>query len=209
MKKCDHCDKPAVVHEVVIKSGATKEVHLCAEHAQQKGIEVPATPVTALLSKLVEQHGLSKRAKGAGTCPSCGLTILEFRQTGTLGCPSCYDAFQPDLGTLIARAQGGATHHVGRAPRASSGSVERGMRRARLVQELDAAVAAEQYERAARIRDRLHQLDAGPAGPPGNPGASTKDPTGKGTPARRGATGGEPRGGSGGGAGRGSTEPGS
>lgn len=34
------------------------------------------------------------------------------------------------------------------------------MRRARLVQELEAAVAAEQYERAARIRDRLHQLDS-------------------------------------------------
>jgi len=160
MKKCDHCDKSAVVHEVVIRNGVTSEIHLCAQHAQAKGYEVPVTPVATLLSKIVEQHGLAKRGKGAGTCPGCGLTVLEFRQSGILGCPACYDAFQPDLGALIARAQAGATHHTGRAPRRASGNVERGMQRARLVQELSAAVAAEQYERAARLRDRLRQLDA-------------------------------------------------
>lgn len=187
MKKCDHCDKPAVVHEVVIKNGVTTEVHLCSGHAEALGYEVPASPVTALLSKIVEQHGLARRAKGATTCAGCGLTVLEFRQNGNLGCPACYDAFQPDLGTLIARAQAGATHHVGRAPRCSTGGVERGLRRARLVQELEAAVAAEQYERAARIRDRLHQLDddARPAPsigeravPGGAQGGATSGPTG-------------------------------
>ncbi|MBX3355330.1 MAG: UvrB/UvrC motif-containing protein [Phycisphaeraceae bacterium] len=161
MKKCDHCDKPAVVHEVVIRNGKTSEVHLCAEHAQAHGFEIPPLPVTTLLSKIVEQHGEVRRGKGTGTCPGCGLTVLEFRQSGILGCPSCYDAFQPDLGTLIARAQAGATHHVGRAPSGSPGRVERGLQRARLLQELQAAVAAEQYERAARLRDRLHALDEG------------------------------------------------
>jgi len=160
MKKCDQCDNPSVVHEVVIRNGVTSEVHLCAEHARARGFEVPQAPVASLISKLVEQHGLVRRGKGAGTCPGCGLTILEFRQSGILGCPACYDAFQPDLGTLIARSQAGATHHVGRAPKRATGSVERGVRRARLMQELVAAVAAEQYERAARIRDRLHALDA-------------------------------------------------
>lgn len=159
MKKCDHCDRPAVVHEVVIRNGVTSEVHLCAEHAQKHGFEVPALPVTALLSKMVEQQGAGRKAKSVGICPGCGLTVLEFRQSGVLGCPACYEAFQPDLGTLISRAQAGATHHVGGAPHRAPGCVERGLRRTRLIQELEAAVAAEQYERAARIRDRLRELD--------------------------------------------------
>lgn len=179
MKKCDHCDNPAVVHEVVIRNGTTSEVHLCAQHAQAKGFEVPVTPVAALLSKIVEQHGLAKRGRGSGTCPGCGLTILEFRQSGNLGCPTCYEAFQPDLGTLIARAQAGATHHIGRVPRRASGSVERGLQRARLMRELSAAVAAEQYERAARLRDRLQQLDEGE--PRGAGGAAPGSGSGSGS----------------------------
>jgi len=161
MKKCDLCSKPAVVHEVVIKSGVTSEVHLCAEHAAAKGFQVPVQPVAQLLSQFVEQSGLARKGKRGGACPECGLTILEFRQSGVLGCPACYDAFQPDLGTLIERAQAGATHHVGRVPERAAGSADRVARRQRLMQELDAAVAAEQYERAARLRDRLLELDTG------------------------------------------------
>lgn len=160
MKKCDLCQKPAVVHEVVIKNGVTREVHLCAEHAAEKGFQVPVQPVAQLISQFVEQSGLVRKGKRGGTCPECGLTILEFRQSGVLGCPSCYDAFQPDLATLIERAQAGATHHVGSVPPRATGSADRAMRRKRLMQELAAAVAAEQYERAARLRDRLHELDA-------------------------------------------------
>jgi len=197
MKNCDHCDKTAVVHEVVIKNGVTKEVHLCTEHAEALGYEVPVTPVAALLSKIVEQHGMARRAKSAGTCTVCGLTALEFRQSGSLGCPACYEAFQPDLGTLIARAQAGATHHVGRSPHLTSGSVERGLRRARLLQELEAAVAAEQYERAARIRDRLHQLDATGAAAKASGAGSKADGTGSkttGPGAKSGDTGAKTRG---------------
>ncbi len=163
MKHCDLCQKPAVVHEVVIRNGVTTEVHLCAEHAAEKGYQVPVSPVAQALTQLVEQTGLARRGRRSGACPGCGLTIVEFRQSGVLGCPACYDAFQPDLGTLIERAQAGATHHIGRAPPRAVAGADRILRRQRLVQELDAAVAAEQYERAARLRDRLHDLDAGGA----------------------------------------------
>lgn len=160
MKHCDLCQKPAVVHEVVIRNGVTSEVHLCAEHAVAKGFQVPSAPLAQTITQLVEQTGLARKGRRTGACPGCGLTIVEFRQTGVLGCPSCYDAFQPDLGTLIERAQAGATHHVGRSPARALAGTDRILRRQRLVQELDAAVAAEQYERAARLRDRLHDLDA-------------------------------------------------
>ena len=64
----------------------------------------------------------------------------------------------PQLGTVIERAQAGAVHHVGRAPRRLEGLADRAAMRSKLLQELDAAVAAEQYERAASLRDRLQSL---------------------------------------------------
>lgn len=158
--KCDHCDKPAVVHEVVIKAGATREVHLCAEHAAQKGYQVPTVPVTQLLAQFAGAAvpAITRSASAATACPACGLTFAEFRQTGVLGCPNCYEAFMPQIGVVIERAQAGAVHHVGRVPRHLEGSAERAAMRSRLLQEIDAAVAAEQYERAASLRDRLQAL---------------------------------------------------
>jgi protein arginine kinase activator len=161
--KCDHCDKPAVVHEVVIKGGVTSEVHLCAEHAAQKGYQVPTVPVTQLLAQFagqvpVVQPAPQRRDPAGARCPGCGLSFAEFRQSGVLGCPGCYEAFMPQLGTVIERAQAGAVHHVGRAPRRLEGLADRAAMRSKLLQELDAAVAAEQYERAASLRDRLQSL---------------------------------------------------
>jgi protein arginine kinase activator len=163
--RCDHCDKPAVVHEVVIKGGQTREVHLCAEHAAQRGYQVPVTQLLAQFSAQAPVVQPRRPAEGS-VCPTCGLTFAEFRQSGVLGCPSCYEAFMPQIGNVIERAQAGAVHHVGRAPRRQEGSAERAALRVRLLQELDAAVAAEQYERAAGLRDRLQSL-----GGEGGPGA--------------------------------------
>ena len=52
--KCDKCDKPAVVHEVVIRGGVKKELHLCADHAMKEGIAMPQQqPIDQLLTKFV------------------------------------------------------------------------------------------------------------------------------------------------------------
>lgn len=161
--KCDHCDKPAVVHEVVIKAGVTSEVHLCAEHAAQKGYQVPTVPVTQLLAQFTGQVPViatpqARKPAAPTRCPGCGLGFAEFRQTGVLGCPVCYDAFMPQIGAVIERAQAGAVSHVGRTPARLEGLADRAAMRSKLLQELEAAVTAEQYERAASLRDRLKNL---------------------------------------------------
>jgi protein-arginine kinase activator protein McsA len=94
----------------------------------------------------------------AARCPGCGLPFADFRQTGLLGCPACYDAFMPQIGAVIERAQAGAVHHVGRSPQRLEGMADRVALRKRLMQELETAIAAEQYERAARLRDQLQGL---------------------------------------------------
>jgi protein arginine kinase activator len=165
---CDHCDKPAVVHEVVVtKDGATVEVHLCEQHAAERGYPMPAGSLGAghppvhqmLTSVVVGSAGPRPAAKvGVKSCPNCGRTIAQIRDTGLLGCTDCYATFEGSLEPLIERAQAGSNFHVGRAPRGALDASARHALRSRLVRELDEAVVAEQYERAARLRDRIRNL---------------------------------------------------
>jgi protein arginine kinase activator len=194
---CDHCDNPAVVHEVLVtKDGATVEVHLCEEHAAARGYHMPAgtlgvgghPPIHQMLTSVVIGAAGPRPAAKVATkcCPNCGRTIAQIRDTGLLGCADCYVAFRSSLASLIERAQAGSSFHVGRAPRGTLDATARHALRSRLVRELDEAVLAEQYERAARLRDRIRTLhdeaggetasDAGPSvtpnvAPDGKPNA--------------------------------------
>ncbi len=164
--KCDLCDKAAVVHEIIIRNGISAEVHLCAEHAIAAGyplpIEQPIADIFPQIAEVAKVEGAKSREKAA-RCEACGLTYSAFRKSGQLGCPACYDAFSPALDQVIERAQAGATHHVGRSPRGSDGGAhaERVFAmRAKLMRDLESAIASEQYERAAKLRDELKAFDA-------------------------------------------------
>jgi protein arginine kinase activator len=118
-------------------------------------------PINQLLTQFViSQASKSSPKATVKACPGCGLSYAQFRQTGRLGCSQCYPAFESELSPLIERAQSGAGHHCGKAPRRAGVSLDRELLIQRLARELDQAVAAEQYERAAQLRDRLNSLDA-------------------------------------------------
>jgi protein arginine kinase activator len=164
--KCDLCNKAAVVHEVIIQGGKSTELHLCAEHAIEKGLPVPMQqPLADILPALggvVKVEGAIGKGQQQARCPACGLTFSEFKKSGSLGCPACYDSFMPMIAQVIERAQAGATAHVGHSP-APSHDAERVQRqRSKLMTDLEQAIAAEQYERAAQLRDELKALDAAP-----------------------------------------------
>ena len=59
---------------------------------------------------------------------------------------------------LIEQSQFGNSEHVGRIPRKMHTPSHNEIRARKLMRELDAAVTAEQYERAAELRDRLDEL---------------------------------------------------
>lgn len=48
-------------------------------------------------------------------CRSCGRRLSEFYNTGMLGCPDCYNAFEPEIITALKKIQG-RTFHVGKEP---------------------------------------------------------------------------------------------
>jgi protein arginine kinase activator len=167
--KCDNCNKPATVHLTEIRNGKKIEKHLCEQcAAQSEG--VPAvkahTPINELLTNFVMAHSGLQKELGV-TCEQCGITWAEFRQHGLFGCERDYDLFEKELTPLLQRAHEGATHHTGKAPtRAGGASTATRPRKktvdiAKLRKELQKAVEAEDYERAARLRDQIREAEEG------------------------------------------------
>ena len=165
--RCDHCNKPATVHMQEIRGGKRIETHLCEQcAAQAEGVPAKGnTPINELLTNFVMQHsGMQKDVSVA--CEHCGITWAEFREQHLLGCQHDYDVFAKELTPLLQRAHEGATHHVGKAPAHADGAAAAGKRRkstdaTRLRKELQRAVEAEDYERAAKIRDQIRQAEMG------------------------------------------------
>jgi protein arginine kinase activator len=167
--KCDQCDKQAVVHLIEIHNGQKVEKHLCEEHAVSEGVQVQVTnaPINELLEKFVLKHsgqsdeaGLAEPAAPSElVCEDCGMSYSEFRKGALLGCPHCYAAFQTPLLPLLERAHAGGTEHLGKVPRQLGLDERRQHRLMQLRRELEDAVAGEQYERAAKLRDEVRQVE--------------------------------------------------
>ncbi|MCK4851257.1 MAG: UvrB/UvrC motif-containing protein, partial [Phycisphaerae bacterium] len=93
------------------------------------------------------------------SCPQCGLSFLEFRQHGLLGCPNDYEVFEQPLDGLLTRVHGEDTHHVGKVPARGGTQQKRNMKLLRLRRELAGAVESEEYEKAAELRDRIKEFE--------------------------------------------------
>lgn len=164
-RKCDQCDRKATHHSVEIVDGEKIQKHLCDLHAAEQGLSVKAShlPINELLTNYIKQKAGDEpdRPKTRGlSCEVCGTTFAHFRESSLLGCPHCYQAFERPLGALLERAHEGGTHHVGKAPRRTGANEERQTVLTRMRTRLDDAVATEDYELAARLRDEIQQYES-------------------------------------------------
>jgi protein arginine kinase activator len=168
--RCQHCEKPATFHitELTEPTGPVI-VHLCEEHARvYLSQESNDSPTNALASMLAKQLKLEQTAEQLAkldkkTCPVCGTSFAEFRQSGRLGCAYDYVCFKEDLEPLLLNIHG-ATRHCGKRPSRSLGSPDRQHRLIQLRRELQEAVQQEKYERAAELRDQIQKFESGEEG---------------------------------------------
>jgi protein arginine kinase activator len=158
--KCQKCGKEATLHVTEIVQGQKIEKHLCQQCANQEGITVQVQlPLSQVLEDLLQTA--AGREMANLRCDACGINFLEFRQKGLLGCPNDYVVFEQTLLPLLERAHEGASQHVGRVPGSAGEEQRRTNELLRLRAELKEAVAAEQYEQAVQIRDRIKELEVG------------------------------------------------
>jgi protein arginine kinase activator len=158
--KCQSCSNPATVHLTDIVNGQKQEVHLCQACAeQQQLIKHQELNLSAILQTVIGQH-ISQLTDDLArlTCPACGIKYMEFRAEGRLGCPHDYVTFRAGLEPLLQRIHR-ADRHVGKKPRHHGCRAADWAELVELRQRLRAAVEAEAYEDAARLRDLLRQKE--------------------------------------------------
>lgn len=145
-----------------IVNGQVSELALCETCARAKGLFDPQSLTFAekffpeefkkRVDKLVRELTGSETAPRTpapvsmlSKCPVCGFSIEDFRRTGHLGCPDCYTVFARELDPEA-------------EPEETEETESNAVKRARLQKELQQAVAREDYERAAALRDKINAL---------------------------------------------------
>ena len=91
-------------------------------------------------------------------CSSCKLTLSEFRKTGKLGCSNCYSTFKREISTILKNIQWGISHR-GKIPQKNSAGLLVKKEIQKLRGEQSHAIDQEEYEEAARLRDKIKELE--------------------------------------------------
>lgn len=160
--QCDNCGKrDAVIQLTQVENNDVRILHLCEECASERGVAPEPQVANAPLADFLAQIGKGvAEERSIGKCPSCGLTAAQLRQTGRLGCAICYTHYDDHLRNLLRRLHGG-TKHVGKMILPSDpDESDRTARVLSLRRSLERAVAAEDFEHAASLRDQLRKLDS-------------------------------------------------
>ncbi len=165
--QCDECkQKPATVHLTEMYNGQKSEMHLCPSCAAKKGALMFDPSQFNIPNLLGGFLGGNQALQGAGlanpttqaTCQNCGVRFMDIRNTGKLGCPNCYQAFEDELESALKRIHGNS-QHTGKIP-LRSGEKTRIKRQVEdLKEQLQSAILAEDYEKAAEIRDALKEIE--------------------------------------------------
>jgi protein arginine kinase activator len=164
---CEVCGKKtATVHWTEMVNAVVKKMHLCEACAAAKGLDVnnPAAFSDVMLGLGAQKESAAQERDVA--CPLCHMRIADFKKTSRLGCQACYETFAEELKPLLEAMHKGS-QHIGKVPAhkavktADKGAAKAGLlpSLALLRQKLEAAIAAEQYEEAAGLRDQIRRIE--------------------------------------------------
>ena len=95
----------------------------------------------------------------AESCPQCGLTYEVFRKQRRPACAACCTAFRQSVRRLLSE-NSKSLQHVGRRPVAGEDAQRQRARLEKLQRQLEEAVAREDYEQAAILRDALRNEES-------------------------------------------------
>lgn len=161
--KCKKCGKQATYQITDIERGKAQAYYLCEEHARQHLTPAPEEPSESAMGKLAKELGAESSGKEPAeadklSCPICRMTFHDFKNSGRLGCPYDYEVFREELMPLLENIHEEAVH-AGKSPRRAPRNTEQQTMLIQLRNDLNRAVAAEDYETAARVRDRIKSIE--------------------------------------------------
>ena len=170
---CEKCKKRTATvfyHENI--NGKTRAYSLCGECAAKLREAGELQEISTMMGSFADPHfsipddlfggffGMPvKSISSKKKCAGCGCTYSEIAEHGRVGCPSCYVTFKDELAGTI-RSIHGTTSHTGSVPAKHRARLERQRQIDRLRDELGSAIAKENYERAASLRDEIRSLES-------------------------------------------------
>jgi len=171
---CQNCEQnEATTHIRRVVNGAAEEFHLCAACAKEAGIGAQlAMPEFGFHLSDLFSGFLGSSLRGGQNLPSpvrcelCGSSLDEIIRSSRVGCARCYETFDRQLQPTLQRIHG-ALKHTGKTPETDPAETARRRRQTRIEQlrgEITAAVQAEDYEQAAKLRDEIRTLEEGGEG---------------------------------------------
>ena len=166
---CQNCGKrEAVTHIKRVINGETSENHLCTECAASLGYSDVFSGLGFGFKDLLggffsEGQASQTQLAIAERCKKCGNSWHDIVREGKVGCADCYRTFYDKLIPTLQRIHG-RTHHNGKVSRTvtddeikSSEEIKK-EKIAVLQKQLDEAVAVQNFELAAKLRDEIKDL---------------------------------------------------
>ncbi len=162
--KCTNCGLRDATTEVVVRHGNhVEKKYLCGDCAKNYRPDVGMDSFD-VLNKLINGSPMGLLSNLSNlfdtptartlVCPDCKTTSEEFLKTGFVGCPRCYEVFEPLIEQTVKRLQQ-SDRHIGKIP---VGAVDVATEEARLKGELQAAVDNGDYVRIGELSAMLKKL---------------------------------------------------
>jgi len=159
---CQNCQqRVANLQFTQTKNNSKVDIYLCEECAKEISKTEFVSPlgfsdlINGLFGTQVKQD-----APVALKCNKCGMEYDQFLRSSRLGCAQCYKAFGSKLDPVIKRLHGNSEHH-GKVPGRVSSNINVSNEIEKLKQFLNESIQKEEYEDAAKIRDRIRSLEVG------------------------------------------------
>jgi protein arginine kinase activator len=172
--KCDLCHiNEATIHLVKIQGNKVERINLCKECAKKFSFlsdDDFYEDLAGILYKLFSEGSddfANKRDKKAWKnlrysknrkCPYCGIDLETIKKSGKVGCSNCYSEFKRELYPVIMSIQG-SLENKSKVPVNTTRKIKLEKSLRDLKNKLQNEIIIENFEEAARIRDRIKKLE--------------------------------------------------
>ncbi len=152
---CEKCKKNAAEVKLVLYiEGKKKIMHLCKVCAEEESMGVNMPPPSPPVPK--KKPPLLKPEEDL-MCANCGFKLSEFLRISKFRCEKCYESFEPHTTKILSQYHK-ASGHKGKVYTGVY-SPNKEFKLKVLKRALDEALKREEYERAARIRDMIKEVE--------------------------------------------------
>ena len=171
---CDFCKKnKATIHLIRVQNDNVEKVNICAECAGDFSFfseDDFYKDLTKILYKIFkadegQPDGIRElknlknlEIRKNRSCSFCGMDLKNIKKLGKMGCPNCYNEFKNILLPII-KAIHKNIEHKGKIPENTTGQIKLEKSIRDLRNRLKREIFVENFEEAARIRDKIRQLE--------------------------------------------------